>query len=455
MNFPHFQVPYLGKGMVIGSDAVFHVLISHGIALGLFSAIVLAELIGYLRRDEHWEAWAHTANKPATIVISTLGAITGVGIWFTIGPLAPRGSPSMLRLFFWPWFIESLDFLFEEIVLVAFYYSWTHMSVTAYRKRWHIALGFLYLAEALVSFILISGILGFMLTPDGWPWNPGFWRAFLNPSFYPQAALRISWAFVLGMIMAIGLVALLTKPTPFKRNAISLFGGIGAVALMLSALCAWWYFSVVPSRFKAHAIFAVLTSHISQAPGWFWAINAIMLGLIVIFIAASIARLYRPAAILITPALIAAILFTAEYERIREFIRGPFLMPGYMWVSQTLMKESPYFKQVDSLQRAYWINAAYPAPDFRQQGEALFAHNCTTCHTIGGLNDIGDRLRGRPDDAIGVILAHTNDMVPWMPPFSGTDRERQMLAQYLYRVVYEKPYEKAPAHFPKVKADTE
>ena len=67
-------------------------------------------------------------------------------------------------------------------------------------------------------------------------------------------------------------------------------------------------------------------------------------------------------------------------------------------------------------------------------GHALFIANCGVCHTIGGLNDIRDRLLGRSQPAVNVLIRRTNEMVPFMPPFSGTPSESNTLAAYLYEL---------------------
>ena len=107
MRFPHFMVPYLGDGMVIGLNAVVHMILSHGFAIGAFFMIAVAELVGYRSRNTLWEEFGRYAIKPVVIIISSASAVTGVGIWFTIGPLVPRASASMLRIFFWPWYIVN------------------------------------------------------------------------------------------------------------------------------------------------------------------------------------------------------------------------------------------------------------------------------------------------------------------------------------------------------------
>jgi mono/diheme cytochrome c family protein len=451
--FPHYQVPYLGDGMVIGGNAIIHVWFSHGVAIGVFGMIVVAELIGFLKGDAEWEGFARYVNKPVTIAISSIGAPTGVGIWFTIGVLAPRASSSMLRIFFWPWFYEWIVFVAEAIILIVYYYLWARMSVNPRLKKWHIVLGFSYIGLAWISAFLITGIIGFMLTPDGWPWKNTLLAAFFNPSLWPQTFIRFFGGLALGVILVMLFLIPRSWVPEFRRSALQLFGFFLLVFSILTGGFTWYYFRNIPETYKTHKLFAILTSHLSQKPEWYWILNGIALLLIALLILFCLLRLGVGARIMVIPALIAGLVFAAEFERTREFIRGPYVMPGYMYANQVLLKEAPYLNHAGSLPQSYWYNAAYAKPDFRQTGQALFGNNCTTCHTIGGLNDIKDRLRGRPVDAIAVMEAHTNEMVPFMPPFSGTRRERMLLSKYLYEITNHKLAQPAPVRYPAVKGE--
>ena len=43
-------------------------------------------------------------------------------------------------------------------------------------------------------------------------------------------------------------------------------------------------------------------------------------------------------------------------------------------------------------------------------------------------------LEGRTEDGILVILKHAHEMVPFMPPCSGTEDERRALATFFYQL---------------------
>jgi hypothetical protein len=191
---------------------------------------------------------------------------------------------------------------------------------------------------------------------------------------------------------------------------------------------------VVPSTYKIHSLYAVMTSRLSQQPDLFWKINIGGAVFLLLFSLLALARSVISVRLLVVPALVVAILFVSQFERIREFIRGPYLMPGYMYVNQVLLEESPLFIKEGMLPRSYWYNVTDNKADPVSRGAYLFAQNCSGCHTIGGINNIVDRVQGRTADGIYVIIGHTQEMVPFMPPFSGNDQERRTMADFLFRL---------------------
>ena len=445
MEFPIFQVPYLGNGMTIALNAVLHIIIVQGITTGVITMIALAEYIGFKKSSEHWENFAKRLLKPTVIIVTGLGSTTGVGIWFITSALSPKGIGLMLRIFFWPWFIEWMVFAVEVIVILLYYFTWEKWS--GLKKKQHIYLGFGYSLLAIISAVLITGILGFMLTSDGWPWNRSFWSAFFNPSFLPQLFLRLGIAFGLGSVFTSAYLLFTRQDPVFRKQALRLFGKIVLVFLVIGLLSTWWYFSVVPSGFKTHAVFSVLTSHFSQHPEFFWFLNVLGVLILLLFSFVSLKGSVMSSKILVIPAILFFCGFITEYERIREFIRGPFLLPGYLYSNQVQLDESLFWKESGALKNSYWYTQAGNSEDTVAQGAYLFAQNCSSCHTIGGLNDIKDRLRGRSEDGIYVILGNTHQMVPFMPPFSGTDDERRVLSTFLYQLTSGEIKLKAPSRF--------
>ncbi len=111
MNYPLWQLPFPGS-LLIALVAVVHVFISH-FAVGGGAYLVLLErkanhnndagLLGYVRK--------HSVFFALLTLVS--GALTGVGIWFTIGLISPEGTSSLIHTFVWGWAIEWVFFFVE------------------------------------------------------------------------------------------------------------------------------------------------------------------------------------------------------------------------------------------------------------------------------------------------------------------------------------------------------
>jgi cytochrome bd-type quinol oxidase subunit 1 len=447
MQFPYFQFPLFGDGLIIAIDAILHVFISHGIAIGMITMIVLAEYIGYRRNSADWEDFAYTATKPLIIIITGIGAVTGVGIWFITSGLVPAGIGSMLRVFFWPWFIEWIVFVLEVITILILYFTWQHWQ--GQRKKYHLRLGFAYIVLALMSAFLITGILGFMLTPDGWPTSRGFWGAFFNPTFLPQLAWRICIAYSMGALFIIFyLLFSYHRSRQFRKEALSFYAKVLFVPLVLMPVCGWWWFFSVPKGLSTHAKPSLLMWTFAKNAELFWTAHIIAGAIVIGAFFVVWRRWVTLSRIIIVPAILVVLFFVAEYERVREFVRGPYLMPGYMYANTVLLTERELFKKEGMLPNSYWFEKMAPQPTLEQKGAYLFAANCGTCHTIGGKNNIVDRFKGRSEPGIYVILGRTEEMVPWMPPFAGTDEERKITAHFIKNLVEGKYLLTEPARYP-------
>jgi len=390
------------------------------------------------------------------IIITSIGAITGVGIWFITSGLVPAAIGSMLRIFFWPWFLEWIVFALEVVVILIMYFTWDQWRKE--QKKYHIRLGFIYILLACMSAFIITGILGFMLTPDGWPGNRNFWSAFFNPTFWPQLAWRISIAFSMGALFMIFYILFSEDRThTFRRTALTYYTRILVIPLILMPFCAWWWYTRIPQGFKAHAKPSMLLWAIVKETGLFGIFNEIFwisLTANIVIAGAFLIFAWRKwmlaSRLIIVPAVLVILFFVAEFERVREFVRGPYLMPGYMYANTMLLTERKYFDQEGLLNHSFWFKDTAPEPSLEQKGAYLFAANCGTCHTIGGRNNIVDRFQGRSEPGIYVILGRTEQMVPWMPPFAGTDEERRITARFIHNLIQDKYALQAAMRFPPV-----
>ncbi|ATD82154.1 MULTISPECIES: c-type cytochrome [Desulfovibrio] len=443
MIFPILHIPGLGDGMTIALDAVLHVIISHGLAIGLMTMIILFQTLTWMGKGEHWAKISRSLLGPTVVVITSVGAVTGVGIWFITSILAPEGIGSLIHLFFWPWFIEWGAFTSEVILLLIYYYLWDRLAEKQPGKL--AALGWGYVVMAVFSAILISGILGFMLTPDGWPWGQDFDQAYFNPTFAPQVFLRLAAGLAIGSLLLTAWIAWRFKGTAQERgSALRLSGGVFLACVAVAGVSAWVYFSRVPMTYLTHWKFAVATSYMSQLPDFLPTLNAVAVGVLCLAGLVAILRSRTASRILCIPALLLCVFMVMEFERIREFVRGPYLLPGYMYANQVPLVEKLALdeKNENFLPRMRWVNDNGKLPPDMVAGQALFAANCGVCHTNvkGGLNNIGIRVAGRTLDSLNAIIDITENLGPFMTPFTGSESERLLLANYIYMLAAEQGY---------------
>lgn len=116
MDFPMFHLDWLNNRFLIAAIAVVHVSINHGLAVGYIPYIVWLEQRGIKNSapdqitDPKWDALVYGKMKVAFIITTTLGAMTGVGIWFSAALISPASIGSLIRVFYWAWFTEWLVF---------------------------------------------------------------------------------------------------------------------------------------------------------------------------------------------------------------------------------------------------------------------------------------------------------------------------------------------------------
>jgi mono/diheme cytochrome c family protein len=137
-----------------------------------------------------------------------------------------------------------------------------------------------------------------------------------------------------------------------------------------------------------------------------------------------------------------------SFERTRELMRKPYLIPGYMYSNQIIGGEIPakgVGSELDALgEKGILKTAAFVPKELRtvtpanrlQAGRVIALLECSACHTFQekGLRPLPERVRrlgaSSPDDVDAVL--GSLGAIPYMPPFAGTDAERRALAEYLF-----------------------
>jgi cytochrome bd-type quinol oxidase subunit 1 len=194
MHYPFWYVPGLTAPMWIAIVAVLHVYVAM-YAVG--GSILLALQTGIAYRTGNREYLSYLRDHTWFFVLITVvyGALTGVGIWWTIGLASPLATEELIHVFMLGWAMEYVMFLVEIVSAFVFFYYWGKLA-----DRTHLQVGWIYAGSAFASLVIITAITAFMLNTGNWSSDQGFWQAMANPQALPQIAARTGGSVLLGAL---------------------------------------------------------------------------------------------------------------------------------------------------------------------------------------------------------------------------------------------------------------
>lgn len=427
MDFPIAEVPLIGGRLLIAIVGVIHVMISHGCAVGGSLFLVLLEYKSIREADERLNEVTYRLARWFFILTTSVGALTGVGIWFTTNMFSPVGIGSLLRVFFWAWFVEWVVFV-SEIGLVAVYYlSWHRMSPGK-----HLKLGIVYFVASLQTLVIIVGILGFQLTPGKWIGSRSFWDGFFNPTYFPQLFSRAALAGLLACGFSLFIFAFMRNMRDVRERFLRFSGLFLLITSPIYLFATYAYYRALPVSAEKFISVALVTLQLTQYAEWskvfFFAVVGVMLavGAVLFF------RRKTYGVLSIVP-ILTLILAVAQFERVREFSRKPYVINEYLYSNGLRKAELPFISDVGAVRYATWAwRGLDPAEGEAALGHMLFRLECSTCHTYRGVNGIFNKraILSSEEAALG-FLDNYQFSHPYMPPFAGTQDEKEALAKFL------------------------
>src|SRR5450756_136266 len=132
LHYPWWYVPFLTSPMLIAIVAVVHVIVSHyAVGGGLF----LAMETSHAYRTRNWAYLAYVRDHAWFFILLTVvfGAITGVGIWWTIGLSSPLATETLIHTFVFGWAMEYVFFVLEIVAGFIFFYYWGRLAPSTHR----------------------------------------------------------------------------------------------------------------------------------------------------------------------------------------------------------------------------------------------------------------------------------------------------------------------------------
>jgi cytochrome bd-type quinol oxidase subunit 1 len=451
MNYPVWQVPYIGSGLVIAMIAITHVMISH-FAIGGGFFLPMAEAKALREGNREWLVKLQGYSKFFLILTGVVGAMTGVGIWFSIGLASPSGTSLLIHNFVFGWAIEWVIFMVELTFAAAYYYTWDRIP-----ERLHLRIGIVYGIVSYFTLVIINGILTFMLTPgSAWLSVAGtgnessmFFQGFFNPTYWPSLALRTLVCIALAGIYALLVFSRIDgyKEGKFKSEMIRWASKWLLPAFFLMPFCLFWYLWNVPASQRELMSLGISTigagvfTQITRT-----ALIALMgsatIGAVIYFLAYQNPRGFKFGHALAI--FILTFLVTGSTEGVREMLRKPYVINQFMYSNGTRRNQVTTFNTEGYFTHSPWAaKGATPTdpPDQDEVGRRMFLGQCMSCHTIDGYRSMRRLLQGRDDQSIGNILQMLHDhkadspYSKFMPPLVGTPDEIAALQSYLGQLV--------------------
>lgn len=414
MNYPLWQIGIPG-GLLIAFVAVVHVFISH-FAVGGGAYLVLLERKADRTHDADLLDYVRKHSKFFALLTLVMGAVTGVGIWFTIGLISPEATSSLIHTFVWGWAIEWVFFFVEIAAALIYAYSWDRLDRAA-----HMAVGWVYFVAAWASLVVINGILTYMLTPGRWLQTHAFWNGFFNPTYWPSVVVRTGIAVVLAGMF--GLVTGLRMYRPVRERVLRYAGLWIVVGTLFLVLPLRWYFADFPPESKAY--FEVILPAMRHMV-YLGAIAAgLSLLLAVVFAVAKPAWMRASIAAVI---LLCGFVLIGTGEYTREMARKPYAIGSYIYSNDLRVAEVASLDASGFANSAQWMDRQQPD---LLRGRQMFAMQCGVCHSVDGYRAMKPRVHGWGTEFSTDILQHLPLLRGTMPPFAGNDQDRAAVGTYL------------------------
>lgn len=429
MEYPVWQLSFLGGGFWIAFIATIHVFVAHfAVGGGLF--LVLTEKKALREESQTIMDYVRRHAKFFLLLTLVFGGVSGVGIWFTISLVAPEATSILIHNFVFGWATEWVCFLGEIVAILLYYYSFGKID-----SRKHLRLGWLYFIFAWLSLLIINAIIGFMLTPGQWLQTHSFWDGVFNPSFWPSLFFR---SFLILMVTGLFCFFTASRVQDEKtRHSLLRYCALWVGLPFLPVLaCGYWYLRAMPP--EVQDLILVRSREIAPVlKAFLWLGPIVVLG--GVFMALKKPNVVNK--LFVWVLIIVGFGFYGSFEFIREAGRKPYLIHGYIYSNGIRVSRQAEIQAKGIMKSAKWVSHRdITDQNLLAAGKELFEINCLSCHSVGGpLNDILPRTAKFGFEGMQVMLGGIGKINTYMPPFWGTALERKALAAYIVKGLHHKP----------------
>lgn len=418
------------KGMIIGGLGIFHVFLAQ-FAIGAGFLMCYFQWLAQTGRSASARYFLDSYFKVLVLVSFVLGALTGVGMWFTTIQVSPRTIGMMVDEYHWVWATEWTFFCLEIVAGYAFYRYGTRLS-----DRGRMTLLVMYSAAAWMSLFWINGILSWQLTPGDWVESRDVWSGFFNPSFWPSLLFRTVVSLTIASLAACVVINTLKGADRATREELIHLASRPLIAMVAMPVLGVWFIGVMPEDSRSWVLGGspAMTLFMVMAIG-----ASLLIGLYAV-VGLITRKLYINAA---TAGLLCALAFgaTAGGEFVREGSRKPYTIREMLYANSIARDEVERLREVGSVAGdPYPLRDAadYPNEQVRR-GMKVFRFQCSVCHTLSGANGLEHLTGTWAADQKRMNIAKLQFTKPFMPPFAGNAEDVEAVVQMLTWLSEDRP----------------
>jgi len=441
MDFPIFHLDFMGNRMLIAIIAILHVLINHSLAVGLAPIVTYLEYRGWKNKNTDLDQLANKIMFVGFVITTSLGAMTGVGIWLSASLVSPASIGSLIRVFFFAWFTEWIVFVTEVVLILYYFLTWKASLKSDEAKKKHIKLGAALSIFSWITMAIIVAILAFMMDPGSWTETHNFFHAVFNPIYLAQLAFRTPLAMLMGGAVTLFLTAIFTTKGSKVRGEATQIAAIWILTWSIwVAVGSIFYYSVIPDMMFQNLSVAVGTMEFSS---WYDSLLKLVgISIVSVIAIASYALFNKNKVHIIAAALPILLAFSllTVFERAREFIRKPFVIANYMYSNMFRVSEYPLLKKEGILKYATYVKYNQVTEENKvEAGKDIFMLTCSRCHTSHGINSVVAKFRAMYGDAtlnadaMKAYIEGMHNARYFMPPFPGNEAEIGALVEYILK----------------------
>ncbi len=233
--YPVNEFGPLMPGLVIGGLGIFHVFLAQ-FAIGGGMLMCYFQWLAQTGRCETAREFTDGFFKLLVLISFVLGAVTGVGMWFTTIQISARTIGVMVDEFHWLWATEWTFFCLEIASGYCFYRYGAKLGDTA-----RLRLLVIYSLAAWFSLFWINGILSWQLTPGAFAQTHNVWDGFFNPTFFPSLVFRTITSMTIAALAACVVINLMPNLTREQRaDLIHRTSHFLAPMVLMPALGGWF-----------------------------------------------------------------------------------------------------------------------------------------------------------------------------------------------------------------------